>query len=78
MIQRELEKEIHLLRETHARTLQGTDNAEIQHMFLGKEGKDFAFSDLRSRVSFCEATAADVNDDDEGLVEIQRWIASVA
>ena len=51
MIERELAKEIGLLRETQSRTLQGTDGNVADHVFLGKVGKDFAFSDLRAKVS---------------------------
>lgn len=50
VIERELAKEIGLLRETHSRTLKGTDGNAIDHIFLGKEGKDFAFSDLKAKV----------------------------
>ena len=52
LIRRELEKEIHLLRETHARTLQGTDDSALNHIFLGKAGQDFVFDDLPNKVSF--------------------------
>ena len=50
VIERELAKEIGLLRETHSRTLEGTDGNAIDHIFLGKEGKEFAFSDLKAKV----------------------------
>ena len=50
VIEREMAKEIGLLRETHARLLDGTDAAATDHVFLGKEGKDFEFSDLKAKV----------------------------
>ena len=52
VIEREMAKEIGLLRETHARLLDGTDAAAAatDHVFLGKEGKDFEFSDLKAKV----------------------------
>ena len=50
MIERELAKEIGLLRETHSKSLQGTDGNVINHVFLGKVGKDFVFSDLKAKV----------------------------
>ena len=53
VIEREVTKEIGLLRETHARLLDGTSDeatGSINHIFLGKEGKDFEFSDLKSKV----------------------------
>ena len=42
------------MRETHARLLDGT-NADTagnaaDHVFLGKEGKNFEFSDLKAKV----------------------------
>ena len=52
VIEREMTKEISLLRETHARLLDGTDNEGVaDHVFLGKEGKDFEFSDLKAKVN---------------------------
>ena len=50
VIERELTKEIGLLRETHSRSLQGTDGNVTDHVFLGKVGKDFVFADLRVKV----------------------------
>ena len=50
VIERELAKEIGLLRETHSRTLQGTDGNVIDHISLGRKGKEFAFSDLETKV----------------------------
>ncbi len=52
MIRRELEKELTLLRSTHARTLQGTDDVPVvDHMFLGREDNDFEFNDLPMKVT---------------------------
>ena len=48
VVRKELEKEIHLLRETHARNLQSQDNRIVEHAFLGKEGQPFSFGDLSS------------------------------
>ena len=77
MIERELAKEIGLLRETHSKNLEGTDgNAAVDHVFLGKIGKDFAFSDLQAKVDFIEVSA--MSGDDNHFDEIQRWLASVA
>ena len=51
VIKRELEKELNLLRSTHARTLQGTDDVPVvDHIFLGREERDFEFSDLPMKV----------------------------
>ena len=74
VIERELAKEIGLLRETHSGVLQGTDGSALNHIFLGKEGRDFAFSDLKAPIDFCEASA--VNEDN--LDKIQAWISNMA
>ena len=74
VIERELSKEIGLLRETHSKTLMGTDGNSLDHVFLGKEGKDFAFSDLKAKVDFCEASSTEA----DNLDKIKKWISSVA
>jgi len=80
VIEREMAKEIGLLRETHARLLDGTDAAAAatDHVFLGKEGKDFEFSDLKAKVKFCETSGVtDASEDVSGMDELQSWIASL-
>lgn len=75
VIERELAKEIGLLRETYSGVLQATDgNVAVDHVFLGKEGKDFVFSDLKAKVDFCEVSALN----DENLDKIGAWISSIA
>jgi len=75
VIQRELAKEVGLLRETHSRSLQGTDgNSAVDHVFLGKAGKDFAFSDLPAKIEFCEISALQ----DENIDNVNAWIDSIA
>ena len=74
VIERELVKEISLLRETHAGTLQGTDGSIANHIFLGKEDKDFSFADLKVPVDFCETSV--LNEDN--LDKIQAWISSIS
>jgi len=74
VIERELAKEIGLLRETQSRTLQGTDGNVADHVFLGKVGKDFAFSDLRAKVDFCEVSALQ----DDNTDKINDWISDTA
>lgn len=74
VIERELAKEIGLLRETHSKSLKGTDGNSLDHVFLGKEGKDFAFSDLKAKVDFCEVSSTEGDNQDK----IMNWISSVA
>ena len=73
VIQRELAKEIGLLRDTQAGTLQGTDGSTLDHIFLGKQGRDFDFYDLKASVEFCETSVVD----DENLDIVQNWISSL-
>ena len=52
VIRRELQRELNLLRDTHSRSLQGTnDTPVVDHMFLGREGHDFDFQDLPMKVT---------------------------
>jgi len=74
VIQRELSKEIGLLRDTQAGTLQGTDGSVLDHIFLGKQGKDFSFADLKASVEFCETSALDT----ENLDKVKAWISSIS
>ena len=81
VIERELAKEIGLLRVTQSRLLEdssGTGNRNA-NIYLGEEGKDFEFSDLRAEVKFVEASAArNCEDNDSGIPAIQQWIAAKA
>jgi signal recognition particle receptor subunit beta len=74
VIERELAKEIGLLRETHAGTLQGTDGSITNHIFLGKPDKDFSFADLKVPVDFCETSVLNENN----LDKVQAWISSIS
>ena len=52
VIRRELQRELNLLRDTHSRSLQGTnDTPVVDHAFLGHEGQDFDFLDLPMKVT---------------------------
>ena len=62
------------MRETHARTLQGTDGSITNHIFLGKQDKDFSFADLKVPVDFCETSV--LNEDN--LDKVQAWISSIS
>jgi len=74
VIERELAKEIGLLRETHSRTLEGTDGNALNHVFLGKEGKDFVFSDLKAKVDVCEVSSTK----GENMDKVKKWISNLA
>ena len=74
VIERELAKEIGLLRETHAGNLQGTDGSTVNQIFLGKRDKDFSFADLKAPVDFCETSVLN----EENLDRVQAWISSIS
>ena len=74
VIERELAKEIGLLRETHAGTLQGTDGSPINHIFLGKRNREFSFANLNVPKNFCEISVLNTDIIDK----IQAWISSIS
>jgi len=81
VIERELAKEIGLLRVTKSKLLQDSSGTASgnQDVYLGQEEKDFEFSDLKAEVTFLEASAAkDFDDEASGIPAIQQWIASKA
>ena len=52
VVRRELQRELNLLRATHSRSLQGTNDTPVtDHVFLGHEGQDFEFQDLPMKVT---------------------------
>lgn len=81
IIERELEKEINLLRDTHSRNiLTSTDgSASVDHVFLGREGQDFKFAHLVNKVDFCEVSANPEEEDyDADLSSLKNWIYAIA
>ena len=79
VIERELAKEIGLLRVTKSKLLQDSSgSASSNHdIYLGEEDKDFEFSDLRAEITFIEASAAkDCDEEASGIPSIHQWIKS--
>ena len=74
VIERELAKEIGLLRQTHAGILNDTDGSTDNHIFLGNKDKDFSFADLKVPVDFCETSVLNENN----LDKVQAWISSIS
>ena len=74
VIERELAKEIGLLRQTHAGILKDTDGSTDNHIFLGNKDKDFSFADLKVPVDFCETSVLNENN----LDKVQAWISSIS
>jgi len=73
-VQALLEKEITNLRQSHSNRLEGTDGEDIDHVFLGREGKDFQFNDLKNKVEFCEASALE----SDQLAGVRSWLDRLA
>ncbi|XP_049873393.1 signal recognition particle receptor subunit beta [Pectinophora gossypiella] len=74
-----LEKELNLVRVTKSSQLESVDPSQAdQTGYLGKQGKDFEFSQLRNRVDFAEASA-NTGDDDQptDLQALEEWIAAL-
>lgn len=79
VIRRELEKELNLLRDTHSRTLQGTDDIPVvDHMFLGRVGHDFNFDDVPLKVFFCETSCGDDEEESNGFDRLEEWLGEIA
>ena len=74
VIERELAKEIGLLRQTHAGILKDTDGSTDNHIFLGNKDKDFSFADLKVPVDFCETSVLNENN----LDKVQAWISKIS
>jgi len=77
VIERELAKELGMLRVTKSKLLQDSSGAGSQDIYLGHEDKDFEFSDLSAEVTFLEASAAkDCAEESSGIPAIHQWIKS--
>lgn len=50
VIQKELEKEMELLRGTHSRTLQETNDQSVERVEIGQDGAEFQFHHLPMKV----------------------------
>jgi len=74
VIQGLLEKEINNLRVSQSNRLEGTEQDSENHIFLGKQGKDFAFADLKINVTFMELSVQQP----ETLDQLRNWIVSAA
>ncbi|XP_046468639.1 signal recognition particle receptor subunit beta [Neodiprion pinetum] len=73
-----LEKEINLLRVTKTNQLETTD-ASSSNFYLGKQGKDFEFIHLGSKVDFAEASAFDKDSETSADIEqLDIWLQKIA
>ncbi|XP_012282585.1 signal recognition particle receptor subunit beta [Orussus abietinus] len=73
-----LEKEMNLLKFTKANQLEATDSSSPRSS-LGKQEKDFDFSDLTSIVDFAESSAATKGPElDAGIEQPMAWLQKIA
>lgn len=73
LIQSNLEKELNLLRETKDKLISLSAKSEKQ-AYLGKQGKEFSFSQLNMQIDFAESSAVS----EEGIESVKKWLASTA
>jgi len=81
VIRNQLEKEMNTLRITRAAALQGVGDTGANNAFLGKQGKDFDFMDLKPlKVEFgeCSALGEGKSTENPELSDLYTWINRVA
>lgn len=69
-----LEKEIEKVRLTRSNQLAGTQTESRDHVFIGKQGKQFELSDLGCKVDFLESSALEL----DTLQSVKKWISAIA
>ncbi|TRY79164.1 hypothetical protein TCAL_08331 [Tigriopus californicus] len=74
VIQKELEKEMELLRGTHSRTLQETNDQNVERVEIGQDGEEFQFRHLPMKVEFCELSAQS----SETMDSLRKWAYGLA
>jgi len=74
LIQKMLEKEMTLLRETRTSQLDSIGDGSNKRVFLGKKGEDFEFSQLQTKIQFVEA----VTKNGENLESVTSWLNALA
>ncbi|XP_026273721.1 signal recognition particle receptor subunit beta [Frankliniella occidentalis] len=76
LLKTNLERELNLLRDTKDKQLDSIADKNVAHSYLGKEGKDFTFSQLTAQIDFAETSG--LSDDPSGIEPVKVWLASVA
>ena len=67
------------LRVTRSAALEGIDNTNVgsKNTFIGKEGKDFEFSQVSNSVSLIECSCKRNTGDEADLEAVKDWIKGV-
>lgn len=72
VLRKQLEKEINVLRETKAASLQSTEDENSSSPLLGKANKSFEWSDIKNSVDFVDCSC--FYEDDNSLEAVGSWI----
>lgn len=72
VLQKQLEREVHAIRETRAAGLAQTDR-DNDVVLIGNVNKEFEWSDLNNRIDFADCSC----EDEERLSAVRDWIGSV-
>ena len=72
VLQKQLEKEVHAIRETRAAALASTDR-EGDAVLVGDMSREFQWSDVGSRIEFVDCSCRS----DGGLEDVRTWLSRV-
>ncbi|XP_013781262.1 signal recognition particle receptor subunit beta-like [Limulus polyphemus] len=79
VIQSQLEKEINMLRVTKNAMLDSTDDTGNNNTYLGRQGKDFQFADLKPVfVEFAESIARESVNNEIYIKAVSEWLCKIA
>lgn len=67
-----------LVRVTKTRQLESVDPTSSENVFLGKQGKDFEFSQLIQNIDFAECSAVSTEEKSAQLDQLTKWISRIA
>lgn len=73
VLQKQLEKEVHAIRETRIAALESIDR-ENDVRVIGNVSRDFQWSDLNSRIDFVDCSC---QSGDEDLLTVRDWIVAI-
>jgi len=77
IVKSQLEKEMTIVRHTKQAALQTTDDSYQSNIYLGKEGGDFKFSDLKWRIDFVDCTAGSTKSEKPEMENIENWLVKL-
>lgn len=72
VLQKQLEREVHAIRETRAAALDSTDR-DTDVLIIGNPDRDFQWRDLNQRIDFVDCSC----EAEDGIGEVRAWISSL-